>query len=147
MSATTQTMKISEVRSELDSLIERVYDGETRIIVEKSGIPVAMIVSPEDWRRFEEFERDQQDPFAILDEMGAAFKDVPLEEIEREAAKALAEVRAETRREEAFEAMRQISQAFADVPVEELERQVELALLEARAEMRAERARATAINE
>jgi hypothetical protein len=34
-----------------------------------------------------------RDPFAILDEIGEAFKDVPPEEIEREVAKAVQEVR------------------------------------------------------
>jgi AbrB family looped-hinge helix DNA binding protein len=38
-----------------------------------------------------------EDPFAVLDEMREAFKDVPPDEIEREVAKAVAEVRAERR--------------------------------------------------
>jgi prevent-host-death family protein len=101
MTASVQTMKSSDVRRELDELLDRVYRGEACVLVEKSGVPVAVIVSPEDWRRFEECECDREDPFAILDEMGAAFKDVPLEEIERETEKALAEVRAEMQAERA----------------------------------------------
>jgi len=38
-----------------------------------------------------------EDPFAVIDETREAFKDVPPDEIEREAAKAVAEVRAERR--------------------------------------------------
>jgi prevent-host-death family protein len=116
MSATIETMKISDVRSELNALVNRVYRGETRVLVEKSGIPVAALVSPEDLER--------------------------LDRIERKTTEVPAKVRAEARREEAFEAMRQISRAFADVPIEELERQTELALMEARAQLLAERARA-----
>jgi hypothetical protein len=44
-----------------------------------------------------ERERD----FAILDEMREAFKDVPAEEIEREVAKALSDVRKEQRKKRA----------------------------------------------
>lgn len=38
-----------------------------------------------------------RDPFAVLDEMRDAFKDVPPEEIEREVANAIQEVREEAR--------------------------------------------------
>ena len=38
------------------------------------------------------------DDWKVLDEIGNAFKDVPLEEIEREIAKAVSEVREEDRR-------------------------------------------------
>lgn len=38
-----------------------------------------------------------EDPFAVVDEMRKAFKDVPSDEIEQEALKAVAEVRAERR--------------------------------------------------
>jgi prevent-host-death family protein len=99
MSATTQRMKISDVRSELNSLVNRVYRGETRVLVEKSGIPVAALVSPEDLARLGQFDAGWEDDFAVFDEMGAAFADVSPEEIERETAKALAEVRAEMQTE------------------------------------------------
>ncbi len=39
------------------------------------------------------------DPFAVIDRMREAFKDVPAEEIEREVAKAVQEVREERRAE------------------------------------------------
>jgi prevent-host-death family protein len=101
MSATTQKMKITDVHGQLNALVTRVYEGETRIIVERDGIPVAALVSPEDLELIDETvrERARQERFAILDEMQAAFADVSEEEIERETAKALAEVRAEMRAE------------------------------------------------
>ena len=101
MSATTQTVEISDVRSDIYGLLEQVNRGKTRVLVEKDGIPLAMIVSPEDGRRLEGLEDEEEDPFAILDEMAAAFRGVPAEEIERETEKALAEVRAEMRAERA----------------------------------------------
>jgi prevent-host-death family protein len=96
----TQTMKISEVKQQLSGLVNRVYHRETRILVEKSGIPVAGIVSAQDLRRLDRLDRERAERFRILDEIGEAFKDVPAEELEREVARAIAEVRAERRAEQ-----------------------------------------------
>jgi prevent-host-death family protein len=94
---TTQTMKISEVKQQLNRLVNQVYRRETRVMVEKSGIPVAGIVSAEDLRRLDRLDRERAERFKVLEEFGEAFKDVPVDELEREAARALAEVRAERR--------------------------------------------------
>jgi prevent-host-death family protein len=96
---TTQTMKISQVKQQLNSLVNQVYRRELRIVVEKSGIPVAAIVSPQDLQRLERLDRERAERFKILEEFGEAFKDVPPEELEREISRALAEVRAERRAE------------------------------------------------
>ena len=104
MSTMTQTVELSEVEGEIGGLLERVNRGEARVLVEKGGVPFAMIVSPEDGRRLEGLEDEDEDPFAILDEMAAAFRGVPAEEIERETEKAVAEVRAEMRAERAARA-------------------------------------------
>jgi prevent-host-death family protein len=98
-----QTMKISDVKQQLNSLVNRVYHQETRILIEKSGIPVAGIVSVQDLRRLDQLDRERAERFKILDEIGDAFKDVPAEELEREVAKALAEARAELRSERELE--------------------------------------------
>jgi prevent-host-death family protein len=98
---TTQTMKISEVKQQLNRLVNQVYRCETRVMVEKSGIPVAGIVSAEDLRRLDRLDRERAERFKILEEFGEAFKDVPVEELEREVARALAEVRAERRAQQA----------------------------------------------
>ena len=95
----TETMKISDVKQQLSRLVSRVYRQETRVVVEKSGIPVAGIVSAEDLRRLDRLDRERAERFKILDEFGAAFRDVPAEELEREVGRALAEVRAERRAE------------------------------------------------
>jgi len=96
---TTETMKISDVRSHLNTLVNRVYRKETRVVVEKSGIPVAAIVSLEDLERLERLDRERAARFAIIDEFRKAFAGVPDEELEREAARAVAEARAEMRAE------------------------------------------------
>jgi prevent-host-death family protein len=94
---TTQTMKISEVKQQLNRLVNQVYRRETRVMVEKSGIPVAGIVSAEDLRRLDRLDRERAERFKVPEEFGEAFKDVPVDELEREVARALAEVRAERR--------------------------------------------------
>ena len=81
----TQTMKISEVKNTLSSVVNKVYRNETRVLVEKSGVPVAALVSPEDLKRLSQWDRERDERFAVIDRMRAAFADVPPEEIEREA--------------------------------------------------------------
>lgn len=95
----TQTMSTSAARQQFSGVIGRVFRGEERIIVERGGVPVAAIVSARDLERVEAYERRREADFAVLDRIGEAFADVPAEEIEREAAKAITEVRAEMRAE------------------------------------------------
>ncbi len=95
----TETVKASEARQQFSRLLNRVFRGEARVVVEKSGIPVAAIISAQDleWLNRLDAEREQQ--FKILDEIGEAFKGVPDEELEREVARAVAEAREKLREE------------------------------------------------
>jgi prevent-host-death family protein len=96
---TIQTMTATDVRQHFASAINQVARHETEIIVEKSGVPVAAIVSIEDYRRLKDQDTRRAERFKIMDEVRAAFAEVPPEELEREAKKALDEVRAEMRAE------------------------------------------------
>ena len=91
----TETMKISDVKQQLNSLVNRVYRQETRVMVEKSGIPVAAIVSARDLQRLEQLDRKWAEGERVLREFAAGFADQTPEDIERETAKTIAEVRAE----------------------------------------------------
>ncbi len=93
----TETLKASEVRQQWSDVVNKVARREARVVVEKSGVPVAAVVSADDLARLQQLDAEREQAFAALDRIGAAFKDVPAEEIEREVAKALAEVRAENR--------------------------------------------------
>ena len=93
---TTQTMKISEVK-QLNRLVNQVYRRETRVMVAKSGVPVAAIVSAEDLERLDRLDRERAERFKVLKEFAAGFADQSPEEIERETARTIAEVRAERR--------------------------------------------------
>ena len=93
-----RTIKASEVRQHWSQVLNQVFKQEARILVEKSGIPVAAIISADDFRRFKSLEEIRGEKFKALEESWEAFKDVPSEEIEREVARAIEEVRAESRR-------------------------------------------------
>lgn len=97
----TETLKISEVKQQLNRLTNRVYRHEVRVIIEMNGTPVAGIVSAEDLRRLDRLDRERAERFKVLEEFAEAFKDVPAEEIERETTRAIAEVRAEQRQKAA----------------------------------------------
>ena len=94
----THTMKATEARAQWSKLLNDVFRRKARVIVEKSGIPVAAIISAQDLERWQRLEAERARRFAVIEEARAAFADVPDEEVEREVEKALAEVRAENRR-------------------------------------------------
>jgi len=94
-----ETIAASEARQHFSQLLNRVFRREMRVVIEKSGIPVAALVSADDLQRLRRYEEQRKEDFAVLDRMRAAFKDVPAEEIEREVARAIADVRAEKRAE------------------------------------------------
>lgn len=89
----TQTLKASEARQQFSALINQVARKATRVVVEKSGVPVAAIVSAEDLATLQRYEVERAQRFAALDRIGEAFKDVPAEELEAEVTKAIAAVR------------------------------------------------------
>src|SRR3990167_11296592 len=77
----TQTLKASDVRSNWSQLLNKVFRNQTRVIVEKSGIPIAAVISAEDLARFIQLEEQRKERFKILDRMRDAFKDVPVERL------------------------------------------------------------------
>ena len=50
----TQVMKASEVRQQWSQLLNKVFRNQTRVLVEKSGIPVAAVISIDDLEKFKE---------------------------------------------------------------------------------------------
>ncbi len=94
----TQTLKASQARQQWSQLLNRVFRRETRVLVEKSGIPVAAIVSADDLERLIQLDRARAEAFVAFSQIGEKFKDESSEEIERQAAKAVAAARADQRR-------------------------------------------------
>src|SRR3989344_8702737 len=95
----TQVMKASEVRQQWSQLLNKVFRNQTRVLVEKSGIPVAAVISIDDLEKFKRLEEQRSKRFKAIDRIGEVFKDVSEEEVGREVAKAISEVRAEKRLE------------------------------------------------
>src|SRR3954470_22316573 len=95
----SRIVKATEARDRLPQLLNSVYRGEGRVVVERSGIPVAAIVSPQDLAALDRLDAQRAELADVLAEMRKAFKDVPQEEIEEETNKAVAEVRAQMRAE------------------------------------------------
>ena len=100
---TTRTIGASEARQKWSDVLDRVWQTGERVIVEKGGIPVAAIISASDLERFHQLERGRARDFAILEEIGGAFKDETPEESERLARQAVAEARAAHRRQHALQ--------------------------------------------
>lgn len=93
----TQNLDIAEIETSLASVVSRVAGNDARVVVEKHGEPVAAIISIEDLRRFAQLEAARERDFAVFDRIEAAFADVPVSEVEAEADRAIARVRADAR--------------------------------------------------
>ncbi len=94
-----ESVTISDAATRFPHLIDAVADGESRILIERDGTPVAALVGAVDLERLRRMDDEDRDAWEVLEAMRAPFRDVPPEEIEREAAKAIAEIRAERRAE------------------------------------------------
>ena len=94
---TTTHLGISDARAKLTSVVNDVYKGETRIVVEKSGIPVAVLVSPSDLAQLERLDRAEDEQAAFLEQVRARFADVSEDELIQRAVDSVAEIRAERR--------------------------------------------------
>lgn len=90
----TQTMKISDVKNTLSSLVNKVYRKETRVLVEKAGIPVAALVSADDLLRLQQLDRQWEQTTQAIERFSQAFADVPVEELEAKIDEIIAEDRA-----------------------------------------------------
>jgi prevent-host-death family protein len=97
----TQTMKASQARQEFSQLLNKVFRRETRVVVEKHGIPVAAIISAQDLERFTALEAERQARFQVLDEIHARNRDQDPDEVERDVAEEIAAMRAERREQQA----------------------------------------------
>lgn len=86
----TQTMNASAARQQFSDVINRVYRNRSRILIERSGIPVAAIVPADDLARLDRWERERAERFAGLSRISEAFADVPVDELEREVERAVA---------------------------------------------------------
>jgi prevent-host-death family protein len=90
----TQRLNATQARQEWSQLLNRVFRRETRVVVERSGIPVAAIVSAHDLERLKRMEDEET---RALDRMRAAFSDVTEEQIVKDVDAVVEEVRQDER--------------------------------------------------
>ena len=90
-------MKASEVRQQWSKLLNKVFRNQTRVVVEKSGIPIAAVISAQDLKLLAQLEKQRDQRFKALDKIREAFKDIPQKEVEKEVEKALFQIRASRR--------------------------------------------------
>ncbi|MBI2029756.1 type II toxin-antitoxin system Phd/YefM family antitoxin [Candidatus Gottesmanbacteria bacterium] len=95
-------MKASDVRSNWSQLLNKVFRGETEVVVEKSGIPVAAIVSAQDFEKLQQMKQRRNQDFALISEIRTAFKDQTSVQIQKGVTKAIAQVRRESKNQNAF---------------------------------------------
>lgn len=95
----TETKTVSETRRNFSETLNRVYRGETRVLVEKSGIPIGAIISNDDLERLQRQEAARAEQWAAVDRMREAFADIPEDELSLEIEKAVSEVKEERRKQ------------------------------------------------
>ncbi|HWV22592.1 MAG TPA: type II toxin-antitoxin system Phd/YefM family antitoxin [Thermomicrobiales bacterium] len=100
---TEKTMNVTDTKQNFSRVINEVARGESYIVVEKSGAPVAAIISRQEldeYRRLKERENEIRERLeSSLEAFSAAFRDVPEEELQRVLADARREYREKTDRE------------------------------------------------
>ncbi len=89
----TETKSISETRQHFSETLNRVYRGEARVVVEKSGIAVGAIVSVIDLDALKRIDEDKRQALQALADIQSGFADIPDDELEHEVAKAVSEAR------------------------------------------------------
>lgn len=84
-----KVLKASDVRQRWSAVVNEVSREKTRVIVEKSGVPVAGVVSPQDMEWLEERDRRLSELRDAMDDIRTAFRDVPPHEFDRQVEKAV----------------------------------------------------------
>lgn len=125
---TTMHMGISDARAKLTSVVNDVRRGDTRIVVERSGIPVAVVVSPDDFAELQRLHRARGGAPAGAVELGARFAGVADEDLAERALELAAEVLEQRRvvaardqaKKDAWRRVDEIRRNFVDTPPDEL---------------------------
>jgi prevent-host-death family protein len=92
-----QTIRASQAREQFSQILNRVFRRESRVLVEKSGIPVAAIVSAADLEQLTQLEQRRAERFKLLGRMREAFADRSEEQIAQEVAAVVDRIREKER--------------------------------------------------
>jgi prevent-host-death family protein len=94
-------VNVTEAEGCVAALVDEVAGGKGRVILQRDGKPVAALISAADLERLEHMERQRTERYKIVQEIQARFSHMDPEEVERDVAEAIAEMRAEARAERA----------------------------------------------
>lgn len=95
------TIDAAELSEPLNKHLKRVEQNKARVVVEQDGKPVAVLVSPLDYERIRMLDRRAEDGWQAIKEIQARNAHFNPEEVERDVAEAIEEMRAEQRAQEA----------------------------------------------
>jgi prevent-host-death family protein len=95
-----ETVRATEARQRWSQLLNRVFRRQARVIVEKSGIPVAALISAVDLEQLTRLEAERHERFKLLDEIRARNFDKEPAEVEQDVAEEIAAMRRERRDDE-----------------------------------------------
>ena len=79
-----------EARKRLGEILEGVYYRGDEVVIERAGKPMAVVIPA---GRYETMERSRERLFELIEKNWERNKDIPYEEIQREAEQAIREVR------------------------------------------------------
>lgn len=99
--AASDTLDVKSARERLGEIVERVRRDGDRVEIEADGKTAAALVSMADLRRLQASDARRERAFQAIAKISDAFADVPVEELERQVERSLAEVRARRRAEQA----------------------------------------------
>ncbi|MFH1283507.1 MAG: type II toxin-antitoxin system Phd/YefM family antitoxin [bacterium] len=88
--ASIRTVPAVEARTHLGDIMKRSFKTGERVIVEKSGIPMIVILSAEEYTRLIQ---EREERFKIFDQIRAKAPNIPSEEVDKDISKAIIAVR------------------------------------------------------
>jgi hypothetical protein len=95
----TESLKFTEARPKLSSILDRVFQRQSRVRLYKGKTPIAASVSIDDLERLESLDRERDAAFARMAKIGQGFLDVSNEELEMRINETTARVKRELRAE------------------------------------------------
>lgn len=91
MNTLPKVITAKEARDNFADLLGMVYYGNESVIVEKQGRPFAVVVSPEQYKRFKQIAKERF--FKIVDEIQTKNKNVSPEKVFKDVTNVVEEVR------------------------------------------------------
>lgn len=94
----TRRVAAATARQTFSQLLSDVRRDEESVIIEKGGVPVAAVVPLSVLDRDRRWAEEREQRIALLERLRRPFREIPSEEIEREAVTAVTAVRQRARR-------------------------------------------------